>query len=56
MDLANDEFGAIKKIFDLKTAPVDYEKRRKTAAALRHNINEVFTITSQANDVLQARN
>merc|ERR1719334_2903261 len=53
LDLADAEFEAIKKIFDLKGGPADYNMRMKTAATFRSTIEELFNITSGANDCLQ---
>jgi len=53
LDTADGEFDSIKKIFDLKNGPADYINRMKTAANYRATIEEVFGITSGANDILQ---
>merc|ERR1712121_245423 len=53
LDAADAEFEAIKKIFDLKGGPADYNTRMKTAATFRSTIEELFNITSGANDCLQ---
>merc|ERR1712241_237004 len=53
LDAADAEFEAIKKIFDLKGGPADYNMRMKTASIFRSTIEELFNITSGANDCLQ---
>ena len=53
LDAADAEFDAIKKIFDLKGGPSDYNMRMKTAAMFRSTIEEIFSTASGANDILQ---
>ena len=53
LDAADAEFDAIKKIFDLKGGPSDYNMRMKTAAMFRSTIEEIFNTASGANDILQ---
>jgi len=53
LDLADAEFENIKKIFDLKAGPADYEMRMKTAANFRKGIQDIFDTVSGANDCLQ---
>merc|ERR1719187_2189973 len=53
LDLADAEFENIKKIFDLKAGPADYEMRMKTAANFRKGIEEIYNTVSSANDCLQ---
>ena len=53
LDAADAEFDAIKKIFDLKGGPADYNMRMKTAAMFRSTIEEIFNTASGANDILQ---
>merc|ERR1712209_168009 len=53
LDLADAEFENIKKIFDLKAGPTDYEMRMKTAANFRKGIEGLFDTVSGANDCLQ---
>jgi len=53
LDLADAEFESIKKIFDLKAGPADYEVRMKTAASFRKGITDIFDTVSGANDCLQ---
>jgi len=53
LDLADAEFENIKKIFDLKAGPADYEMRMKTAANFRKGIEGIFDTVSGANDCLQ---
>merc|ERR1719470_561873 len=53
LDLADAEFEAIKKVFDLKAGPADYELRMKTAASFRKGIEDIFNTVSGANDCLQ---
>merc|ERR1711981_641595 len=53
LDLADAEFESIKKIFDLKAGPADYEGRMKTAASFRKGITDIFDTVSGANDCLQ---
>ena len=53
LDTADGEFDSIKKIFELRNGPADYINRMKTAANYRATIEEVFGITSGANDILQ---
>jgi len=53
LDLADTEFENIKKIFDLKAGPTDYEMRMKTAANFRKGIQGIYDTVSGANDCLQ---
>jgi hypothetical protein len=53
LDACDGEFEAIKKIFDLKGGPSDYQMRLKTAAMYKTTIGDLFDITSGANDILQ---
>merc|ERR1719270_2382150 len=53
LDLSDAEFENIKKIFDLKAGPTDYEMRMKTAANFRKGIEGLFDTVSGANDCLQ---
>jgi len=53
LDLADAEFESIKKIFDLKAGPADYEVRMKTAANFRKGITDIYDTVSGANDCLQ---
>jgi len=53
LDGADAEFEEIKKIFDLKRGPADYNMRMKTASIFRSTIEEIFNTTSGANDCLQ---
>jgi len=53
LDAADAEFEAIKKIFDLKGGPADYNTRMKTASVFRSTIEEIYNTTSGANDILQ---
>jgi len=53
LDLADAEFENIKKIFDLKAGPTDYEMRMKTAANFRKGIEGLFNTVQGANDCLQ---
>merc|ERR1712128_405990 len=53
LDLADAEFDSIKKVFDLKAGPADYETRMKTAANFRKGIEDIFNTVSGANDCLQ---
>merc|ERR1719323_1385463 len=53
LDLADAEFENIKKIFDLKAGPQDYEMRVKTAANFRKGIEGIYETVSGANDCLQ---
>jgi len=53
LDLADAEFENIKKIFDLKAGPADYEMRMKTAANFRKGIEDIYNTVSGANDCLQ---
>ena len=53
LDAADAEYDAIKKIFDLKGGPSDYNMRMKTAAMFRSTIEEIFNTASGANDILQ---
>jgi len=53
LDLADAEYENIKKIFDLKAGPADYEMRMKTAANFRKGIQDIFDTVSGANDCLQ---
>jgi len=53
LDAADAEYDAIKKIFDLKGGPADYNMRMKTAAMFRSTIEEIYTTASGANDILQ---
>jgi len=53
LDQADQEFDNIKKIFDLKAGPADYDMRMKTAANFRKTIEEIHNTVSGANDCLQ---
>ena len=53
LDGANTEYEAIKKIFDLKAGPADYNMRMKTASIFRATIEGLFNTCSVANDCLQ---
>merc|ERR1711962_686683 len=53
LDAADAEYEAIKKIFDLKSGPADYNMRMRTASMFRKNIEEIFNTCSGANDILQ---
>ena len=53
LDGANTEYEAIKKIFDLKAGPADYNMRMKTASIFRSTIEGLFNTCSVANDCLQ---
>merc|ERR1712172_88148 len=53
LDLADAEFENIKKVFDLKAGPTDYEMRMKTAANFRKGIEGIYDTVSGANDCLQ---
>lgn len=53
LDAADAEFEAIKKIFDLRAGPQDYNMRMKTASMFRTNIEDIFNTCSGANDILQ---
>jgi len=53
LDAADAEFEAIKKIFDLKGGPQDYNMRMKTASIFRSTIEGIFNICAGANDCLQ---
>ena len=53
LDAADAEYDAIKKIFDLRNGPADYNLRMKTASLFRSNIEDIFNTCSGANDILQ---
>merc|ERR1712128_384825 len=53
LDAADAEFEAIKKIFDLKGGPQDYNMRMKTASIFRSTIEGIFNICAGTNDCLQ---
>merc|ERR1712032_777231 len=53
LDLADAEFENIKKIFDLKAGPTDYDMRMKTAANFRKGIEGIYDTVFGANDCLQ---
>ena len=53
LDLADQEFENIKKIFDLKAGPADYDMRMKTAANFRKGIEGIFDTVNGANSCLQ---
>jgi len=53
LDAADAEYEAIKKIFDLKGGPSDYQLRLKTASIFRATIDDLFNVTSGSNDILQ---
>merc|ERR1712123_125548 len=53
LDGADSEFDSIKKIFDLKGGPSDYNMRIKTSSMYRRNIEEIYSTGSGANDCLQ---
>ena len=53
LDAADAEYDAIKKIFDLRNGPADYNMRMKTASVFRTTIEDIFNTCSGANDILQ---
>jgi len=53
LDLADAEYDNIKKIFDLKAGPADYDMRMKTAANFRKGIETIHETVQGANDCLQ---
>uniref|UniRef100_A0A0K2U322 Uncharacterized protein n=2 Tax=Caligidae TaxID=72034 RepID=A0A0K2U322_LEPSM len=53
LDLADTEYNLIKKIFDLKQGPADYQNRLQTAAVYRQTIEEIFSTISTCNDIIQ---
>jgi len=53
LDLADQEFENIKKIFDLKAAPTDYSMRMKTAENFRKGITTNYETVLGAHDCLQ---
>jgi len=53
LDLADAEYENIKKIFDLRAGPSDYNMRMKTAENFRNGIEDIFNTVSNANDILQ---
>jgi len=53
LDAADAEYEEIKKIFDLKRGPSDYNMRMKTASNFRSSIEDIFNTASGANDCLQ---
>ncbi|XP_040569687.1 muscle-specific protein 300 kDa [Lepeophtheirus salmonis] len=53
LDLADTEYNLIKKIFDLKQGPADYQNRLQTAAVYRQTIEEIFSNISTCNDIIQ---
>lgn len=53
LDAADAEFEAIKKIFDLRGGPSDYNMRMKTASIFRTTIEEIQSIVETANDCMQ---
>merc|ERR1712013_186372 len=53
LDLVDTEYENIKKIFDLRAGPSDYNTRMKTAENFRKLIGDIFNTVSGANDCLQ---
>ena len=53
LDLADAEYEAIKKIFDLRGGPADYNLRMRTSSMFRTTIEDIFNTCSGANDILQ---
>merc|ERR1712055_545829 len=53
LDLTDTEYENIKKIFDLKGGPADYDMRMKTTANFRKGIEGIYETVSGANDCLQ---
>jgi len=53
LDAADAEFDAIKKIFDLRGGPSDFNMRIKTASIFRSSIEEIHDTVAKANDCMQ---
>ena len=53
LDLADQEHASIKKIFDLANGPADYNKRMKTAANFRSDIEGLFNAVNDCNNIIQ---
>jgi hypothetical protein len=53
LDATVAEFEAIKKIFDLRGGPSDYNMRVKTASIFRSTIEELHSTVGKANDIMQ---
>merc|ERR1712080_523447 len=52
LDAADAEYDAIKKIFDLRGGPSDYNLRMKTAGIYKATIEDLYNTASDANDCL----
>ncbi|QQP37588.1 Uncharacterized protein FKW44_017894, partial [Caligus rogercresseyi] len=53
LDAADTEYNSIKKIFDLKSGPQDYQNRLKTAEIYRKNIEDIYATLSNCNNIIQ---
>ena len=55
LDLADQEFGSIKKVFDLNTNISTYETHKKTGASMRNTIEGLFNSVNDANNCVQRK-
>lgn len=53
LDQCDKEFTSIKKIFDLRNGPADYEQRKNSANANQKSIDEIFKSIKECNDCIQ---
>jgi len=53
LDLADQEFVSIKKVFDLNTMVSTYETHKKTGASMRATIEGLFNTVNDANNCIQ---
>ena len=55
LDLADQEFSSIKKVFDLDKNITTYETHKKTGAAFRATIEGLFQQVNEANNTIQCK-
>ena len=55
LDLADQEFASIKKVFDLNTNISTYETHKKTGGSFRSTIEALFKAVTDANNTIQRK-
>ncbi|TRY72301.1 hypothetical protein TCAL_11269 [Tigriopus californicus] len=53
LDAADKEFASIKKVFDLKTGPADFRRRKALADNCKQAIDNLYTTVFSCNDCIQ---
>lgn len=53
LDAADKEFASIKKVFDLKTGPADFRRRKALADSNREAIDKLYTTVFSCNECIQ---